>query len=548
MPTITINLAQMEKAGIEKASIKTLLDKLGMSLEKAEGSDLTIEITPNRPDLLEVNGIIRALRSISAKDVPKEKHYSINNKPALKILVGRGVKRTRPHIAALVVKNADLSGIRLKELINFMEKFCDTYGRKRNRIAIGMHSLKKISGDILYDAAKTGKLVPLGSTKEASFNDVLKSDKRGLEFGEIVERYGTFPFLKDSEKVIALIPIVNSETTRVTESTKDLFIDITGTSKSAVDDSANLIASIFIDMKSDVYPCEICLSGKAPELTPKMEYKEIAIRRLKLEHALGIAIEERKIIEMGNRMGHIASQYGKKILFYVPPYRTDVISERDIIEDVAIAYGYEKINPTPIYSSSVGIMDQVTEDQAIISRIMTQFGFTEAINTYLTNEKQNFEKMELPETDDMIKVAYAKTETLSILRKSILPSLLGNLSTSAQANMPQRLFEIGSVFSMVDEKPKESISLSLVSEHSRSNFSEIKSYIMGLLSAIGIKSASVSEELNPSFIGGRCAAVNVGGTKIGIIGEINPKVLNNFRLEEPVAAAELDVTSLLSKI
>ena len=75
------------------------------------------------------------------------------------------MKRCRPFIAGFVVKGADLRGNRIKELMNFQEKLHDTYGRKRKKMAIGIHDLDKIEGDLVYDAAKDGKMTPLGARR-----------------------------------------------------------------------------------------------------------------------------------------------------------------------------------------------------------------------------------------------------------------------------------------------------------------------------------------------------------------------------------------------
>ena len=140
--------------------------------------------------------------------------------------------------------------------------------------------------------------------------------------------------------------------------------------------------------------------------------------------------------------------------------------------------------------------------------------------------------------DSIVKVAYAKTETLSVLRDSILPSLLGNLSASMQATMPQRLFEIGSVFRVEGGKVTES----------RNALSSDRAFEVQLLRDQGIgllADAELGGEVHnkggqgSAFIEGRCAFVFVAARQVGIFGEIHPKILQNFDLEEPVAAAEL---------
>jgi phenylalanyl-tRNA synthetase beta chain len=549
MPTIQISMLQLERGGLQRGAVPELIDRLGMSVEKTDSTTITIEVTPNRPDLLEANGLVRAMKLISGRTAPNEKHYRITNQPALRINVCRGVRRIRPFIAGIVVRRADMSSGRLKEFINFTEKLGDTYGRKRRKMAIGVYDLKRIKGKLYYDASKDGKIIPLDNQNEMRFEDVLKRDQRGAEFGYVLEGFKSYPYLRDDEKTLSLIPIVNSEKARVSESATELFIEATGTSAVTVNDTMRIVASLFIDAGADVYPCTIIKeSTRASEATPKMEGKEIRVPLAKIARTLGISMGASKAIEMGNRMGYVAAQYGNSIMFMVPPYRVDAISQRDIIEDIAIAYGYNKINPLPVYGTSMGMPDETSENTQKLAGLMVGMGFTEAINMCLTNEKQNFETMNREPGKETITVAYAKTESVSMLRTSVLPSLLASLSCSAQATMPQMLFEIGSVFRMEGDKPREGASLAFVSEHSKSNFSEIKSYLLGLLNTLQIRSVSVDEESDPAFIEGRCASLNIGGAKAGVFGEIHPQVLRNFKLEEPVSAAEIDISILLSKL
>jgi phenylalanyl-tRNA synthetase beta chain len=544
MPTISIALDGITSRGIDRKGLPGLVDRLGMSVEKIDDKEITIEVTPNRPDLLEVNGLCRALKMLEGKTTPKENHYAVKGKPALKITVGKGVRRCRPFIAGFVAKEVDLKGNRIKELMNFQEKLHETYGRKRKKMAIGIHDLDRIEGDIVYDAAKEGKMVPLGSQKPMSFQEVMRfADEE--EWDAIINSYRTYPHIRDSRKVMGLIPVLNSESTRISEATRNLFIEVTGTSWQTVNDTANILACLFLDTGARIEPCAL-EGGKVP-FTPTLDYKEFKMVYPKIDRTLGYAFTTEDIIALANRMGYMAASVGSRMFFMVPPYRTDVINERDIIEDIAIAYGYDRIMPTRIFGASVGLPDELTEYSDSACSALIGMGFTEALNTFLTNEAKCFEMMERRyDKGSVVKVAYAKTETLSVLRDSILPSLLGNLSGSLQATMPQRLFEVGNVFRVVDGKVIESRNATFVSEHSRSNFSEIKSSVYEFMRMIGAPKFELKEAKDPAFIEGRCATLVVGGKAVGIFGEIHPKVLQNFGLEEPVAAAELLLELILA--
>ena len=545
MAVVKFNISDLKAHGIEKEAIKELTERLGMSLEALDQETAAIDITPNRPDMLDIIGFARAASFLVDRKTPKEKFYSLKGGPAMHLKVDRSVKRIRPYCAAMVVKNVNLSGNGLKNLINFTEKFCDTYGRKRRKIAIGLHNLDDIVGDLTYAAARDREIVPLGSKTQERFIDVLKNNEKGIEYSYTLQGIRNYPFISDSKKTISLVPIINSEYTRVTERTKNLLVEMTSTSLNAVESAINMIACSFIDAGADVYSCEIDY-GTKKRVTPQLEYRTIKLRKSKAEKTLGVYLEDKRMIGLANRLGNVAAKYGSYTLIYVPPYRLDVLNEQDVIEDIAIAYGYDKIEPLPIYGFSVGTAEEYSEYSNRISLAALGLGFTEAINPYLTNEDLNFKKMgrEYKE-QSVIQVAYAK-ENFTMLRTALLPGLMQNLSSSVHCKMPQRIFEIGKVFSTDKEKVSEKTNIGMVCEHSRANYSEMKAVIANILKSSG-RSYSLETAKDGAFIDGRCARIMVNGKQVGIFGEIHPKVLESFRLEEPAIAAEIDLEGIMDR-
>lgn len=537
MAVVSFDISDFEKEGISVNELDSIIPEIGMEVESISENEIRIDITPNRPDMLDFFGLVRAIKSKSAKEFPKK--YDIKNPQSKEIFIDA---KRRPYISALVVKNINLSGNRLKYLINFTEKLGDTYGRKRQKLAIGIHDFDKISGNLKYKDSQEGVIVPLIEFKAKTFKEILESHPNSKKYPEVVKAK-KITFLSDLEKVIALIPIINSNKTKVTEETKNLFVDITGTEKSVVNSIANLLACSFADQNCELFPC-LLHYAKKDVLSPQLNYKKIKIKSKIAKKTIGLEINDKEIIASLNAMGYIAVIEGKGITVSVPPYRTDVINEQDVIEDIAIGYGYANINPRPIFSASnkVGAEDAITKTVEKISINIVGFGFSEAINNYLTNKQTNFDNLLIPSPADadIVSIVYSKTETLSMLRTSILPSLLQNLSSSAHEPMPQRLFEIGGIFGVNGNKAFENLNLGFVSEHSKANFIEIKGYVERILQLLGYEYV-FKESKNPSFIEGRYAEITVNGEKIGEFGELHPQVLLNFKLEEPVASAELRI-------
>jgi len=522
--------------GVEE--FEKLVDSMGMDISGRSDDTVTVDITPNRPDLLDFFGLVRALKYIKGEAKPEER-YKLTNEPAVTIKVDSSVSKVRPYIASIVAKSISLTDSSLRYLINLTDKLGDTYGRDRSKLAIGIHNLNAIKGSLEYGASKNESFVPLGSDKKMSFEEIIKGHKKGVEYSHTVERgrgKTVYPFLKDSEKILSMIPIINSEATKVTTSTKSLLIDVTGIDIKTVEAVTNLLACTLMDMDSDIYPVIIDYkNGK--RTTPMLGYREIKITPNSVSRTIGAEIP--RIRELANKAGYVVDGSEGTLVVKVPPYRIDVFNEQDVIEDIAIAYGYNNIRPEPVLHGRHGVQNSVSARVNTVSIFMLGLGFFEALNTYLSNEEIQFKNMNMPEQKNVIKLLHSKTESYTVLRQSMVPSLLQNLSSTTHEKMPQRLFEIGGVFA-IDGNPKESINLAFVSEHSKANISEAKSYVEAVLDYLKLD-YQIEEGVNGSFIDGRYAVIKVKGRVIGHFGELHPDVLTNFRLEEPVVCAELKI-------
>ncbi len=542
MATIDYSIKDLNDYGISEDKLPKLVESIGMEIEGIKDGEATMNITPNRPDLLDIVGFKRALLSFSGKIVPKDNFYSMDKEPAMEITVEDSVKSVRPYIAAMVVRNADLSGNKLKYLINFTEKLCDTYGRRRKKLAIGLHNLDAIKGPLVYDAVHDGELVPLGESKKMKFEEVIRKHGKGIEYGSIITANNPkalYPFLSDSKNVLSLIPITNSNITRVLGSTRNLLVELTGTSINAVMDALGMIACSFIDSGAEVQPCAIVYKNRTMN-TPQLSYREFRIKKFSVDKTIGVIIDDNQMVTLANKMGHTAAKYGNFLLVGVPPYRLDVLNEQDVVEDLAIAYGYDRIQPLPVGGFSIGVPEDYRDYSNSASSLMIGLGFSEAMNTYLTNEKLNFESVAHKyEPASVVSIAYAKTEVTTMLRTSILPQLLQNLGQSMHERMPQKLFEIGSAFGVEKGRIKETHLMGVVSEHSKANFAEMKSVVEAMMRQLGSGKYSIEDLDDPAFIKGRCACIRIDGKTVGHFGEIAPQVLENFKLEEPVVAAEI---------
>jgi phenylalanyl-tRNA synthetase beta chain len=178
---------------------------------------------------------------------------------------------------------------------------------------------------------------------------------------------------------------------------------------------------------------------------------------------------------------------------------------------------------------------------------MVGLGFTEVVNFTLTSETVHYEKMRL-KANNTIKLANPVSLEYTILRQSLLPNLMKNLADNKHESFPQRLFEasdVGRINSRAETKVERRLHVAGVSSHSTANFTEIKSFVEALLYNMGVKGWEIKPTNHASYLEGRAAAVVLKRKEVGVLGEIHPEVLNNFELENPTSAFEIDAEALL---
>ena len=555
MPVITFNkkyLFSLLPKGTTEEKLNGQTYKMGFEPEQTGEKEVSLEITPNRPDLYSAVGFARAFKNFNHKN-KKLKYELGNEEPELEISVGREAANVRPFIASIAVHGIHLDEEILADLINFSEKFSETYGRYRKKIAIGMHDLDLIHGQLHYNAYEDERYMPLNYRGEKLFSEVLKETEKGQKYGSIISASGRYPALKDSEGAISLIPILNSERTKVTTKTRNMLVDITGIYREPVEKTADLIASIFMDLGAIIKPVRINYPGNE-RITPSLEKRYISMALTLAESEIGVPIGSSNIISLANKAGYEAALVGDKVRFRIPEYRLDIINEQDIVEDIAIAYGYDYINPTPILASQTGALLPEEEYFDTISGALTGMGFTEEVNTYLSNESSNFTAMRIKETQgfspkekmEYVKLKNSKAASLTMMRTWLLPSLLRNLGSSLHDSMPQKLFELDMAFAMLKGKPLEEYHLAAVDAGPRSNLNGIKAVISEISYLFGIN-LDVGESDHGSFIKGRSAVLLHEGTIAGIFGELHPEVLQSFGIEEPTSAFEINLNAILGK-
>ncbi|MCK5043776.1 phenylalanine--tRNA ligase subunit beta [Candidatus Pacearchaeota archaeon] len=536
MANINLNKKQFEKEiGKLDEKMKDRIAMLGTPIEKIDANEIQIEVFPNRPDLLSYQGFKRAFLPFLGR-VTGLKNYKIN-KPEknYKIIVDSSLKNVRPYTACAIVKNLRLDSTKIKELVEIQEKLHITIGRKRKRIAIGLYPLEKIKLPIIYKAVEPDKIkfIPLESNKEMSGLQILQRHSTGKEYAHLLAGKAKFPIFMDADKnILSMPPIINSQLTgRVTEKTKDIFVECSGFDFELLNKCLNIIVTNLADMGGRIYQMEIKYKNK--KITPNLMSEKIKISLENTNKLLGLNLNEKQLKQLLEKMGY---GYNKGTV-EIPSWRMDILHEVDLIEDVAIAYGYENFVPEIPEISTIGQEDLREIIKRKISEILTGLNILEVSNYHLTNKRDQFAKMGLQEKhENFVEIEGSKTD-FTILRKNLTHYLLKILSENIDSEYPQRIFETGKVFGKNKEITEEE---NLAVAISPGNFTEVKQILGYLSKMIGLKiEVEEKEEFPQHFIGGRTTSIKIDNKEIGFIGEIHPKILKNWRIKMPVTIFEI---------
>ena len=545
MPVVELNINRIRKLVSGTATRKQILDVLpflGLDIESEDGDEIRIEYSPNRPDYSTDYGIATGLQGLLGikKGIQK---IPLKKKGQFSIQVDSTVSKIRPYVTGIIATNGKLDDLSIKQLMNMQEDLHFGIGRKRKKSSIGLHDADKISFPLKYTTmSRDHKFIPLNSNTEQTIDEILTHTEVGQNYGWVIENIKNVPIILDSEQnTISFPPIINSALTTVTPNTKNILIEVTGIDKEAAEDMLSVVVSILQTAGFEFN--ELKITGNKNS-TPQLKNRTIVYDPKFTSEILGIDMNSSNMVTCLKKCRLDASVKGKKITCIIPRYRFDIFGAMDLVEEIALGYGISNIEPKLSPSTTIGQKNDVTIKTKLISETAVGLGFLEAMNSSLTSKKTLYE-MTKRNPSEIISVLDSKSQEHTILRDSLLPSLLENLSKNIHESYPQKIFETGAVFSK--GKPiSESINLAVVIAYKDTNYSEIKAIMQSLLRTnFKINSQTKTSKNQELFTKGRHADIFVNEKKIGKIGEIDSKILENFRIRTSVVGFEIKLSGLI---
>ena len=538
MTNITFPRKEFEKQIKLTEEIIEKISLFGTPLEKINNEEIEIEVFPNRPDLISMQGFLRGFKAFLGKETGLKKYKLNKPEKDYTVKIESSVKEVRPFTACAIVKNLSLNYQKIKEIIDLQEKLHITLGRNRKKAAIGIYPLEKIKLPIHYKALPPDKIkfIPLESDKEMTGYQILQKHPTGKTYAHLLENESHFPiFIDGNNEILSMPPIINSHNTgKITSETKDVFIECSGFSLEILEKTLNIIVTTLAEMNGEIYQMNLEYGSKRI-ITPSLAPEKIHINLDNVNKLLGLELNEKDLEKLLPKMGY---DYKNKTVL-IPAWRTDILHEVDIIEDIAIAYGYNNLSAEKPNISTTGEESPQEKIKEKISDLLIGLGMIEIKTYHLIKE----EETKLIKLKEKIEVENSKTEYKK-LRPNLLIPILRILSENKDRDYPQKIFEIGTVFSR-DDKQETGIAENenLIIAQSPANFTELKQILTYLSQFLEIK-IQIREHTHENLIDGRTAAITLNNKIIGYFGELHPETLRDFGIKIPVAVLEISLDEI----
>ncbi|THZ11118.1 phenylalanyl-tRNA synthetase beta chain [Aureobasidium pullulans] len=592
MPTISVDKAELFKAlgkNYTTQEFDELCFEFGIELDEdttdskrpivdgvEEPPQLKIEIPANRYDMLCFEGIAMNLNVFLGNCPPPNYRLVAPKDGELQtVTVKEETSQIRPYFSCAVLRNIKFTKARYESFIALQDKLHSNLARQRTLVAIGTHDLDTIKGPFTYEAQKPEdiKFAPLNQTKEMTGKEMMEfyeKDKHLGRYLHIIRDSPVYPIIYDSNRtVLSMPPIINSNHSKITLDTKNVFIDITATDKTKLEIVNHMIVAMFSEYCEEPFtiePVKIISehngeSREAPNLTPRTTQAEVSY----INSICGLKLQPQEICDMLKKMCYYAKPSSTPDILDVdvPITRADVLHQADIMEDAAIAYGFNNLERRFVSATtSVGAALPINRLADIVRFETAMAGWSEVMPLILCSYDENYTWLNRKDDNLAVRLQNPKTQEYQIVRTSLLPGLLKTIRENKHHSVPMKIFEVSDVGLKDESCERKSRNERRFAAcwYGKSSGFEV---VHGLLDRIMLmlKSAFITKEEglsnpavkgywieevdDPTFFAGHSAAIYVKiGEKpqrVGTFGVMHPTVLKNFELPFPVSAMEIEL-------
>ncbi|KAI0841446.1 phenylalanyl-tRNA synthetase beta chain [Hypoxylon sp. FL0890] len=611
MPTISVDKYDLYEALGQKYTtpeFEELCFEFGIELDEdteneerpivngvQEPPQLKIEIPANRYDMLCFEGIALMLNIFRGKQpTPNFRLVQPASGDLHTITVLEDTTKVRPLVGGAILRNIKFTQKSYESFIALQDKLHANLARNRTLVAIGTHDLDTVKGPFTYEARppKDISFVPLNQTKKMNGEELMAFYEKDRHLGRylhIIKDKPLYPVIYDANRVVcSLPPIINGDHSKIGVNTKNVFIECTATDKTKLEIVVNMMVTMFSVYAAEpftVEPVKIISDHNgetriSPNLTPRTTTVEVDY----LNGCLGLSESAESISKLLSKMALTAKPSSEDpnslIEVTIPPTRADILQRCDIMEDLGIAYGFNKL-PRISVTKTVGAPLTLNKLADIVRLECGMAGWSEVMPLILCSHDENFAW--LNRKDDgktAVRLANPKTAEYQIVRTSLIPGLLKTIRENKGHSVPMRIFETSDVVykdPTVERKARNERHFAAAWYGKTSGFEEVHGLLDRVMAMLrqaflthdeGLTTAPDKQIdfevtathskrdgywLEPvdesTFFPGRAAAIHVrlGGktARIGEFGILHPSVLENFDLKYPVSTLEVNLEVFL---
>ncbi|OEH80095.1 phenylalanyl-tRNA synthetase beta [Cyclospora cayetanensis] len=507
--------------------LDALCFSFGVELDEVTEQDgqkvLKIDVPANRYDLLCVEGLGRALKVFLSQSplevTPQLRHSGV---PRISMRVKASAQGPRPFIACAVLRGVRLNQRRLQSCIELQDKLHHTLCRRRALASIGTYDLSMLEPPFTYEALPPQEVCfqPLGcgALPPMTGPEILahfSNHTQLKQYLHMLEGQPRLYLLRDAKgNVLSMPPLINSDFCRLTEASRDIFIDCTSVDARKGEMALVTVAAMLAEYCEEPFaiePVRVIYEEEGREtITPSIESRKVSVDMATVRQICGLkdlpaAEAAQKLCRLMLPAKPDPSDPQNSILVSVPPTRMDVMHPCDIAEDVAIGIGFDRLPVTPAPKLPANRRSLLTQS---LRTLLTSLGFTECLTFALCSAEDNAQAIRKPlhphfepttNYDPLehqwlgmpVLLSNAKTRELTETRTQLISGLLKSLANNVgRREMPIRLFEVGDVVIRDDRTETGSRNLlyccaAFADEHG-SGLEEVHGLVDAALEALGL--------------------------------------------------------------
>jgi len=369
-----------------------------------------------------------------------------------------------------------------------------------------------------------------------------------------------FPVIYDQNRVVlSLPPIINGDHSKIKLSTKNILIEITATDFTKANVVLNTMVTMFSQYCATPYSIEnveVIGTDGTPQVFPDISSRTQTATLEYINRCIGVDVPSESVVALLNRMSLPAELVGKEVRVSVPPTRSDILHACDIMEDVAIAYGFNNLPRVVPKIVTAGKPQALSKLSDLLRDEIAHAGYSEVLTWCLCSKDDNFKLLNRRDDATAVLIGNPKTPEFQCGRLTLFSGLLKSVSANKEYSLPINLFEMGDILRKdpaTDTGATNHRMLAAIHCNTVAGFEIIHGLVDRIMVLLRIPPADtahsgyrITPSEDPMLFQGARANIIVGNKTVGVFGVVHPEVLKNYNIPFPCSTLEIAVDVALA--